>query len=98
MNLWSRRILKDIVSVKPLEKYQLYLRFEDDVEGVVNISEMVEFTGVFAALENQEYFNMVKANPDWGTIYWDCGADLDPDVLYSTITGQAIPDYQLSRA
>jgi len=98
LNLWSRRILKDIVSVKPLEKYQLYLRFEDDVEGVVNISEMVEFTGVFAALENQEYFNMVKVNPDWGTIYWDCGADLDPDVLYSTITGQAIPDYQLSRA
>lgn len=91
-------MLQDIVAVKPLENYQLHLRFEDDVEGVINISEMVEFTGVFTALEDREYFKTVKINPDWGTIYWDCGADLDPDVLYARVTGQPISDYQVSRA
>jgi len=29
--------------------------------------------------------------------YWDNGADLDPDVLYAVVTGQAIPNYQLGK-
>lgn len=91
-------MLKDIVAVQPLENYQLHLRFEDGVEGVVNVGQMIEFTGVFAALADPKYFQTVQVNPDWGTVYWDCGADLDPNVLYSTVTGQVIPNYQLSRA
>jgi hypothetical protein len=90
-------MLKDVVAVKPLENYQLHLCFEDGVEGVVQVSQMVEFTGVFAALVDQKYFQTVKVNPDWGTVYWDCGADLDPDVLYSKVTGQVIRDYRLSQ-
>ncbi|MGI0483480.1 DUF2442 domain-containing protein, partial [Geminocystis sp. CENA526] len=31
--------------------------------------------------------------PEWGTIYWDNGADLDPDVLYSAITKQSLPQF-----
>lgn len=90
-------MLQDIVAVKPLENYQLHLRFEDGAEGVVNVGQMVELGGVFAALADPEYFKTVSVNPDWGTVYWDCGADLDPDVLYSAVTRQVIPNYQLSR-
>ena len=32
-------MLKDIVEVRPLENYQLYLRFEDGAEGVVDLSK-----------------------------------------------------------
>jgi len=83
-------MLKDISSVQPLENYQLHLKFEDNQEGVVDISQLIEFTGIFAPLQDLAYFNQVKLNPEWGTIYWENGADLDPDVLYSMVTNQPI--------
>ncbi len=83
-------MLKDISSVQPLENYQLHLKFEDNQEGVVDISQLIEFTGIFAPLQDLTYFNQVKLNPEWGTIYWENGADLDPDVLYSIVTNQPI--------
>ena len=83
-------MLKDISSVQPLENYQLHLKFEDNQEGVVDISQLIEFTGIFAPLQDLTYFNQVKVNPEWGTIYWENGADLDPDVLYSIVTNQPI--------
>jgi len=87
-------MLKDIIAVQAKEEYKLYLKFEDGVEGIVDISQLIEFTGVFATIQNQDYFNQVKVNPDWGTIYWENGADLDPDVLYSIIKGETIPNYE----
>lgn len=84
-------MLKDIIKVKPLEHYLLYLKFEDNQEGVIDISKIIEFTGIFQPLKELDYFQTVKVNPEWGTIYWDNGADLDPDVLYSIITEQNLP-------
>ncbi|MBX9257607.1 DUF2442 domain-containing protein, partial [Desmonostoc muscorum CCALA 125] len=49
-------MLKDIIAVEPRENYQLHIRFEDGVEGVIDISKIVQFTGVFVPLQNQEYF------------------------------------------
>ena len=83
-------MLKDISSVQPLENYQLHLKFEDNQEGVVDISQLIEFTGIFAPLQDLTYFKKVKLNPEWGTIYWENGADLDPDVLYSIVTNQPL--------
>lgn len=83
-------MLKDIISVKPLENYQLCLKFEDNQGGIVDISQLIEFTGIFAPLKNLTYFAQVKVNPEWGTIYWENGADLDPDVLYSIVSNQPI--------
>ena len=87
-------MLKDIILVKPLEYYQLYLKFEDSIEGVVDISKLIEFTGIFSPLEDLTYFFQVKINPDLGTVCWENGADLDPDVLYSIITNQQIATYE----
>lgn len=87
-------MLKDIVAVKPLEGYQLQLCFEDGTEGIVDISQIVQFTGVFAPLQDRAYLSQVQVNPEIGTINWSNGADLDPDVLYSIVTGQPIPNYK----
>ncbi|WP_353931666.1 DUF2442 domain-containing protein [Okeanomitos corallinicola TIOX110] len=86
-------MLQDIIEVIPQENYQLYLKFADGKEGIVDVSQLVEFTGVFQTLQDLEFFKTVKVNLEWGTIYWDNGADLDPDVLYSVITGEPISTY-----
>ena len=83
-------MLKDIIEVTPLENYQLYLKFEDGQEGIVELNQIIKFTGIFEPLKNLETFRQVKINPEWGTIYWENGADLDPDVLYSIITNKPI--------
>ena len=83
-------MLKDIIEVKPLNNYQLYLKFEDNQEGIINLEEIIKFVGIFQPLKDLDFFKTVKINPDWGTIYWENGADLDPDVLYSIITDQSL--------
>ncbi len=87
-------MLKDIVAARPLPGYRLHLRFEDGVEGDIDVSALVRFEGVFAALREPGFFEQVRVNPELGAIYWPNGADLDPDVLYSQITGSTLPSFE----
>jgi hypothetical protein len=86
-------MLKDIVEARGLEGYQVYLRFEDGVEGVVDLSRLLRFEGVFAPLRDPREFARMALNRELGTICWPGGADLDPDVLYAQITGQPMPTF-----
>jgi hypothetical protein len=89
-------MLKDIVAVSPQPGYQLDLRFEDGIAGRLNISQLIEFSGIFEPLQDFDYFAQVRVNPELGTIEWPNEADLDPDVLYALLTGQTIhyePNY-----
>jgi hypothetical protein len=87
-------MLKDIVEVKPLDGHRLFLRFEDGVEGEVDVAKMICFEGVFAPLTDHAEFMKVRVNEDTGTVCWPNGADLDPDVLYSNVTGEPIPGFE----
>jgi len=83
-------MLKDIVEARHLGGYRVCIRFEDGAEGEVDLSRLVEFTGVFEALRDPEEVRRVTVHPELGTICWPSGGDLDPDSLYSQVTGQAI--------
>lgn len=91
-------MLKDIVSVKPLSEFRLYLEFEDGVAGEVDIAAIVRFDDVFAPLADKAYFEQVQVNPEIGTIVWPNHADLDPDVLYALVSGEPLPDFTPSWA
>jgi hypothetical protein len=47
-------MLKDIVEVRPLSGYRLYLRFEDGVAGELDLSSRLRFEGVFASRDRAE--------------------------------------------
>jgi hypothetical protein len=85
-------MLKDIVEVQPLDGFRIRLRFEDGIEGVVDLERQIDFKGVFAPLRDRSYFFQVQVNSELGTIVWPNGADLDPDVLYGEITGEPVGD------
>jgi hypothetical protein len=80
-------MLKDIVAVNALSGYRLHLRFEDNVEGVVDLAPHLNFRGVFEPMRDPAYFAQVRVDSELGTVVWPNGADLDPDVLYARLTG-----------
>jgi hypothetical protein len=83
-------MLKDVVAARVLDEYRLHLRFEDGVEGVVDLAPQLSFHGVFEPLRDPAYFAGVRVDPELGTVVWPNGADLDPDVLYGRITGMPV--------
>jgi hypothetical protein len=83
-------MLKDIVEVRPLGGHRLYVRFEDGVAGEVHFAKRLRFAGVFAPLQDPGIFAQVRVHNELGTLVWPNGADLDPDVLYSELSGTAV--------
>ena len=84
------KMMVDVVEARPLGGHRLHLRFEDGVEGEIDLAELIRFEGVFAPLQDPARFAEVKVHPELGTVCWPDGADLDPDVLYGRITGTPI--------
>jgi hypothetical protein len=78
-------MLKDIVFASPLEGHRLRIRYEDGVEGIIDLDAIVSFHGVFAPLKDPAYFSQVRVDSELGTVSWPNGADLDPDVLYGCL-------------
>ena len=84
-------MLNDIVEVRCLGGYRLFLRFADGLAGELDLAPLLRFTGVFEPLRDPEYFALVRVDADSGTIVWPNGADLCPDVLRHHLTGEPLP-------
>jgi hypothetical protein len=84
-------MLREVVEVTAVGDYRLHLKFDDGVEGDVDIAKVVPFKGVFAPLANDSEFWRVSVHNELGVIYWPNGADLDSDVLYGLVTGKSMP-------
>ena len=66
--------------------------------GVLAIKVSAAFHGVFAPLEDVEFFKKVTVDPEIGTLVWPNGVDFCPDVLYSQATGKPLPELNLASA
>ena len=88
-------MIKEIVDVRVLDGYRLFLRFEDGMQGEVDVAKLVKFEGVFAPLKEWEFFDKARLDPELGTVVWPNGADLDPPVLYSQVSGKPLPEFRM---
>jgi hypothetical protein len=86
-------MLRDVVSVQALPEHRLRVAFDDGTEGIVDVVEMVEFTGVFEPLREPEFFAKAIVNAELGTVCWPNKADLDSDVLYAKVAGVPVAEY-----
>ncbi len=78
------------IQVKPLGSYQLWVRFSDGVEGIVDLSHLAG-QGVFALWNDYREFQKVHIGSS-GEIAWSEEIDICPDAIYLKITGQKPED------
>ena len=78
----------DVVEARYVRDYTVWLKFEDGVEGEVDLSG--ELHGpVFEPLRDPEYFRRFALSPDLGTISWPNGADFAPEFLHERLRVRA---------
>ena len=74
-------ITPDIIEVRALEKYYIYLKFKTGEEKVFDMTEHIEKIPYFNKLKNRQYFENVKPRGD--TVEWENGEDVAPENLYN---------------
>lgn len=78
--------MRNLLEIKALPDYKLWLRFDDGVEGTVDLSHLVG-RGVFAAWNDPMAFQKARLS-NYGAPAWGESIDLCPDSLYLAMTGQ----------
>ena len=79
-----------VSEVRALPDYRIRVRYEDGVEGEVDLSSYVG-RGVFAAWTNRAFFDKVHVAPH-GSIAWDENIELCSDSIYLDLTGKKPED------
>ncbi len=75
-------------SLRVLPDFRLWLRFNDGVEGVADLSS--EMTGaIFEPLQHPEQFATAWLDPELQTVAWPNGADIAPEFLHALVLKSA---------
>ena len=72
----------DLNKIKILGGNKVYVCFEDNKEGVVDLTEIVDSGGVFDKLRDASFFEKAFIDKDWATLAWPGGIDIAPETLY----------------
>ena len=73
-----------ITGAKHLRDYQVWLKFNDDAEGIVDLSKELWGT-MFEPLKDLSLFSQVRLDTELDTIVWPNGADLAPEFLHELL-------------
>jgi hypothetical protein len=73
-----------VKAVTPLEKRKVLLEFTDGVRRELDLEPYLRGPIFEAIGSDEKLFRSVHVDPQLGTIVWENGADMDPDVLYGT--------------
>jgi len=75
-----------VVEAKYVKDYQVWLRFNDNTEKVIDFKNKIfsEKRTVFIPLKDVEYFKQVFLNHESDTIQWPNGVDIAPETLYDS--------------
>ena len=78
--------MKKVVQASPLDGFRLWLKYEDGIEGIVDLSDLAG-RGVFDAWHEGNIFDAVTVSQS-GAIVWPGEIDLCSDALYIRLTGR----------
>ena len=74
-----------IRAVEPLEDFKVRLEFTDNTSREIDLEPYLHGPIFEPIRTNAQVFRSVQVDARMGTIRWDNGADIDPDVLYKGI-------------
>ena len=68
-----------------VDDYKLHLAFNDNVEGIVDLSDVIclDHRSIFTELSDIEKFKKFRVDAD--TVVWENGLDLAPEFLHQMI-------------
>ncbi len=70
----------DILGVKALDNYLIYLKFETNEEKIYDMKKLINENKFYNKLKDKNYFKDVKIRGD--SIEWEDGEDVAPENLY----------------
>ena len=70
----------DIIGVKALDNYLIYLKYETNEEKIYNMGKLINENKFYTKLKDKKYFKNVKPRGD--SIQWEDGEDVAPESLY----------------
>jgi hypothetical protein len=82
--------LPELVEVEARDGLGIWVRFDDDVSGEVDLSHLAGM-GVFKAWDDPGFFQQVFIG-EGGEVSWPNEIDIDPYKLYMDVTGKTVED------
>lgn len=79
-----------IIEAQARSGFSVWVKFEDGVDGVVDLSKLVG-NGVFQAWERRAVFEQVHVGPG-GSLAWPGEIELDPDRIYMSVSAKRVED------
>ena len=73
-----------VKDAKYVHDYVIWVRFNDDIEGEVNLENELEGE-IFGSLKDKKKFQSFKVDPILQTIVWENGADIAPEFLHENL-------------
>lgn len=82
-----------ITSVKALEKYRVRVQFDDDINGVLDLSEL-SGKDAFKQWDEDDNFDKVFIDPESGAITWPGNLDIDTLTAWLQLKGMSYEQYK----
>jgi len=76
----NKYITPDILEVKALEDYLLYIVFDTNEIKIYDMKNLINTIDFYKKLKDKDYFKQVK--PMGETVVWNNGEDVCPENLY----------------
>ena len=80
-------MMHTITECRAESNYTLWLKFDDGLEGSVNLGDLV-LTESYLAISDEETFSRVAIDPVSSAPTWTGGIKLDPEALYRDLANR----------
>jgi hypothetical protein len=67
---------------RPIDGYGVHVCFEDGLSADIDLSYLLGYGGVFAPLQDPDFFSQLRIDNEGATIVWPNEADIAPETLY----------------